>query len=136
MNVAVPTFRFLEHVGEVELELEARDEAGIFAAALDAFSTLVHSDAGGMPSTHEVRLTAADAPLLLVAWLEELIYLVDVERLVPERTEALDVSGGRLRAAVIGHRDDPRQLVKAVTLNNLELSPVSGGWRGRVVLDV
>jgi len=129
-------YHFVEHVGEVELELEAPSEAGIFDAALAAFAELAAADGSGEPAAHEVELAAPDRALLLVDWLNELIYLAEVERFVPEHVASIQIAGGRLHATVAGHRDQPRHLVKGVALNNLELVEERGGWHGRVVLDV
>jgi SHS2 domain-containing protein len=128
--------RFVEHVGEVEIELDATTEAGIFEAALAAFAELVATGKEGEPARNEIELTAADRALLLVDWLSELLFLAEVEGFVPERVAALKLEDHRLHAAVIGHRGRPRQLVKAVTLNSLELEQHEGTWHGRVVLDV
>lgn len=129
-------YRFAEHRGEVELELEAADEAGIFAAALAAFAELLADGGERSPARHDVTLTGEDRALLLANALNELVYLAEVEQFVPERFERFELSEGRLRATVAGHRDRPRQLVKAVTLNRLELRQEGGVWHGRVVLDV
>jgi SHS2 domain-containing protein len=128
--------RFVEHGGEVELELEATSEAGIFEAALDAFRELVSTGEGGEPASHEIELTADDHALLLVDWLSELVFLADVEQFVPDGLAAFELAGNRLRAAVTGRHDDPRQLVKAATLNSLDLHQEGTTWYGRVVLDV
>lgn len=134
------THRFVEHVGEVELELEAASEAGVFEAALTAFADLVATgeEASGAeePARHEIELEAGDRALLLVDWLSELVFLAEVKRFVPERTSALELVDSRLRATVEGHRGRPRHLVKAVTLNKLRLEQEGGRWNGRLVLDV
>lgn len=130
------THRFIEHVGEVELELEAASEPGIFEAALGAFADLVKTGEEGEPVSHEVELAAGDDALLLVDWLNELVFLAEVEQFVPECLAAFALADNRLRATVEGHRDQPRHLVKAVTLNKLALGQEGGIWHGRVVLDV
>jgi SHS2 domain-containing protein len=129
-------YRFVEHASEVELDLEAPTEAGIFEAALAAFAELVGADAGGDPARHELELAAGDRALLLADWLSELVYLAEVAEFVPSRLASFELDGERLRATVEGSRGRPRPLVKAVTLSNLELAEREGGWHGRVVLDV
>jgi SHS2 domain-containing protein len=129
-------YRFVDHVGEVEVELEAASESEVFEAALGAFADLVGVEAGGEPASHEVELAASDRALLLVDWLSELIFLAEVARFVPERIAAFELVDGRLRATLAGHRGQPRHLVKAVTLNRLALAQEGGVWHGRVVLDV
>jgi SHS2 domain-containing protein len=130
------THRFVEHVGEVELELEAPTAAGIFEAALAAFADLVGMDSEGEPASHAVELAAHDRALLLIDWLSELIFLAEVTAFVPERVASLELDDNHLRATVEGHHDRPRHLVKAVTLNKLALEERGGVWHGRVVLDV
>jgi len=128
--------RFVEHTGEVELELEATSEAGIFEAALVAFAELVAVHSRGEPASHDVELAASDRALLLVDWMSELIFLAEVAGFVPERLTSLELADSGLQATIEGHRDHPRHLVKAVTLNKLELGQERGLWHGRVVLDV
>jgi SHS2 domain-containing protein len=128
--------RLVEHIGEVELELEAASEAGIFESALVAFADLVAAGEEGKPARHEIHVAATDHPLLLVEWLTELVFLAEVENFVPEQVLAFELTDTSLRATVAGRRDRPRHFVKAVTLNCLELEQKGGTWHGRVVLDV
>lgn len=86
--------------------------------------------------TREIELEADDRAMPLVEWLNELVYLSEVEQFVPERITALKLREGKLRATVKGHRGKPRHLVKAVTLHRLELGQNNHGWHARVVLDV
>jgi SHS2 domain-containing protein len=132
----VTTYRFAEHGGEVELELEAGTEEGIFLAALEAFAELVSTGEERAAVQREISLRGGDHALLLVDWLSEFVFLAEVEQFVPERLAAFELAGDHLRATVFGRRDHPRQLVKAVTLNNLELAQDGAVWHGRVVLDV
>ena len=129
-------YRFVEHVGEVELELEASTERGIFEAALAAFAELAAGSDEAEPARHEIALAAADHALLLVDWLGELVFLAEVDGFLPERAARLELAGDALRATVEGRRGHPRHLVKAVTLSRLELRQDDGVWHGRVVLDV
>ena len=128
-------YQWVEHAAELELRIEAPTEQAVFADALAAFAELV--DGGGDPDRHELELEADDPASLLVEWLNELVYLADVEQFVPERLAELELDGGRLRATVEGRRGEPRPLVKAVTLHGLAFQPDGeAGWRARVVLDV
>jgi len=129
-------YRFVEHGGEVEIELDAEAEPGVFGAALAAFAELVELDGEGESARHEITLSAEDHALLLVDWLSELVFLAETEDFVPERLVRVELTGDTLRAQVAGRRGRVRPLVKAVTLNELELRREGGVWRGRVVLDV
>jgi SHS2 domain-containing protein len=129
-------YRWVDHTSELELEIQAPSEEAVFAEAIAALAELV-GDGGGPPMAREVEVAADDHALLLVEWLTELVYLSELEELVPERIASMELTEGRLRATVEGHRARPRHLVKAVTLHRLELSgDDEAGWRARVVLDV
>jgi SHS2 domain-containing protein len=129
-------FRWVDHTSELELEIEAPSEEAVFSEALVALAELT-GDSRGPPVTRKVEVAADDRALLLVEWLSELVYLSELEELVPERIASLELTEGRLRATVQGNRGRPRHLVKAVTLHRLELTGDDDtGWRARVVLDV
>jgi SHS2 domain-containing protein len=129
-------FRWVDHTAELELEIEAPSEEGVFEEALAALAELT-GDASGPPVSREIEVEAEDHALMLVEWLSELVYLSETERFVPERIASLELADGKLRATVEGHRGQPRHLIKAVTLHRLELlRDAKVGWRARVVLDV
>ncbi len=129
-------YRWVDHTSEVELEVEAASEREVFEEALRALGELLAEEPRGAVRRRVVDVAAADLPTLLADWLGELVFLAEVEGFVPERASELRLADGRLRATVAGRRARPRHLVKAVTLNDLELAPREGGWHGRVVLDV
>jgi len=126
--------RFVDHTSELELELEAESAEGVLSEALEAFGELAGSGTGEVVE-RDVELEASDLPALLATWLDELLYLADSERLLPESAE-LTVSGTRLSGRVRLRKGEARPLVKAVTLHRLRFRPENGVWRGRVVLDV
>ena len=128
------TYTWIEHTAELELELEADDERGIFAAAVDAFAELLASEDEGPEVTRELRLEAGERAGLLVELLEEIVYLTDTASFVPE--QLVDIDTERRRAVVRGRTGDPPPLVKAVTYHGLEFRRESGRWQARVVLDV
>jgi len=129
-------YRFVEHTGEVELELEAPTEEGIFEAAVEAYAELAADAGGGGRMRRELAVEACDRALLLVEVLNELVYLAETVGFVPERLARVELGENGLRAAVLGRLGEPRHLVKAVTLNQLEFGQEGGAWHGRVVLDV
>jgi SHS2 domain-containing protein len=128
------TYGWGEHVGELELWVEAPDEAAVFVDALRAIGELLGAE--GDPEAFEVVADGADRAVLLAAWLEELCFLAETEGLVPEAVEELELEPGRISARVAGRRGSPPHLVKAVTYHRLAFEPANGGWRAVAVLDV
>lgn len=128
------TRRWLDHTSEVELELRAGSEAELFAEAAAALGELLGAG-HGEPVEREVRVAAHDRGALLVTWLEELVFLAEMEGLVPEGATAR-VGPGSVEGIVRGRCAVPRPLVKAVTYHRLEVGQDDAGWHARVVLDV
>jgi SHS2 domain-containing protein len=127
-------YRFADHTAELEVELEAESAEGVLVEALRAFAELA-GEADGEVVEHPVDIAASDLPALLAAWFDELLFLADAERLIPEGAE-VSISGSRATGVVRARRGEPRPLVKAVTLHRLRFRPEDGVWRARVVLDV
>ena len=141
-------YRWVEHTGELELEVEADVEEAIYAEALEAMAELLGDEPDTESATGRdapascvclVRDFAVEAPdrsRLLAEFLGELAFLAESERFMPTGLERLDVETGRLQATVRGRTGDPPHLVKAVTYHGLSFEDVDGGWRATVVLDV
>ena len=133
-------YEWRSHTAEIELHVEAETAGDVFAEAVEAFGRLVELEDGGEPAAEEVVVEARDAAGLLVAWLEELIFLADTRSFVPDRVAELELrdseSLSRLRARVEGRIAALDPLVKAATYHALELAHECGRWRARVVLDV
>jgi SHS2 domain-containing protein len=128
-------YEWAEHVGELELRVEAAGEGGVFAEALRALGELL-GDAEGERRVVDVSVEAADRAGLLAAWLEELVYLAEIEGFVPAAADEIVLGPASLRARVAGRRGSPPHLVKAVTYHRLAFEPGGAGWRAVVVLDV
>jgi SHS2 domain-containing protein len=133
-----PTHNWIEHTAELQLELHAASEAGIFTEAVRALRELLDDDipVDGARAQRSVEAEATDRGALLAEWLAELVFLAETDGLVPDDVRNLVVGEDSVTAVVHGRLGAPRHLVKAVTYHDLELRRDRDGWRGNVVLDV
>jgi SHS2 domain-containing protein len=129
-------YRWVEHTGELELELRAATEAGVFEEALAAMGELMSDDEKGEPAEASVSLEAADRAALLADWVGELAFLAESRGLVPTGLASLDLADGALSARVLARHGAPPNLVKGVTYHRLEFGREGAGWLARLVLDV
>jgi SHS2 domain-containing protein len=88
-----------------------------------------------------VIVEAGDREALLVAWLNELLYLHEAENFVAADFSIANLSDTVLEGEVWGERVDrtrhpPLGQVKAVTYYLLQVQSTAGGWQGQVVVDV
>ena len=131
-------YRWGEHVGELELRLDAPDEHGVFAAGTAALGELLGGDeprdAG---EWFDVAAEGADPAGRLAAWLEELVFLAEHDGVVPVAVAGLRVDASSVRGRVGGYRADPPNLVLAVTYHGWAFArAAAGGYEATVVLDV
>jgi SHS2 domain-containing protein len=131
-------FRWAEHTGELELEIEAASEHGVYEDAVRAMGELLGGDRlpRGQAATRRVTVAARDRPRLLVELLAELAFLAERDGFVPDALEGLKAGPTELDANVRGRLGDPAGQVKAATYHRLRFEHEDGGWRARAVLDV
>ena len=131
------SYRWVEHTAELEMEIEAPTEEGVFVDALLALVELLGDDSRGDPlSAREIALGGRERAVLLVEWLDELVYMAETEDLVPEDVVRIELSDDGLAATVRCRRGSPRHLIKAATYHRLAFEPSGHGFRATVVLDV
>ena len=91
--------RWVEHTAELELEIAASSEAEVFAEALAALAELVDGK-NGPPVTREIELEAEDRAMLLVEWLDELVYRSEPAKRVYDMLAIDAISEQELRARI------------------------------------
>lgn len=137
------SYRWLEHTSELELQIDAATEEEVFELALAALREIVTGgearelDCGRRDEiARELVVAGGDRAALLAAFLEELVYLLETEDLVPSRVERLRLTGDRLSARVKGCKGRPAHLVKGVTYHRLTFESSGDRFLATVVLDV
>ncbi|MGD2058279.1 MAG: archease, partial [Anaerolineales bacterium] len=77
----LPPFEELEHTADWSLRVHARTIDELFVhAAMGMFSLLDPEFRPQGSETRSLQITAADFETLMVSWLEELLYQLEVER--------------------------------------------------------
>ena len=129
-------YRWVDHTSEVELEIEAADEREVLEDAMRALAELLGFEGSG-DEVRSVTVKGADRPALLAAWLEELVFVAEVEGFVATRVVELEfLTGHGLNATLAGVVDEPPPLVKAVTYHRLAFERSGSRYVARVVFDV
>jgi len=119
-----------------------RDLTEVFLnTARGLWSLMVEPGAARAERMLPVKVEAGDRDTLLVAWLNELLYLHEVEEFVAAEFAITHLSDTALEAEVWGERVDRARHplvghVKAATYHLLRVQPVQGGWQAQVVVDV
>ncbi len=144
---AAADFEFVEDVTS-DLSFVARGETlpAVFSAAAAALldATMEEPETLGEAERRQLELVEPDLELLLLRFLNELVYLRDAEALLlrPRALRVEEAPGSAwLTAELAGERIDPTRHrlaadVKAATAHGLALARAEGGYRATVTLDV
>jgi SHS2 domain-containing protein len=130
----------LEHTADVGIRARGSTLEEAFAAAAEGLAELMGAWFPGEGRERSVQLQAADRPALLVAWMDELLYLHESEDVVFGGFDVSGVTDRRLRATVLVVPRGSRELedigIKAATYHRLRVEADDDGWLAQVYLDV
>ena len=139
---ARPPFELIEHPADVGIRVYGRDLAELFAhAALGLCSLITATETVLERETRSVEVAAPDRESLLVAWLSEVLWLIETEDLLFARFTIESLSDTMLQALAHGEAADPqrhpyRGVIKAVTYHQLALRQRASTWSTNIIFDV
>jgi SHS2 domain-containing protein len=137
----MPRFEVIDHTADVGIVAYGSDMREAFSnAAHGMFSLIANTEGVQTDTARNVEIEAPDLEALLVAWLNELLYLFDVDRIIFSDFEIHELDETNLRATARGEKVDASRHhlgtgVKAATYHSLEIAK-GDGIRIQVILDV
>jgi len=135
-------FEIIDHTADIGIIAYGTDIKQIFAnAALGLFSLMAKLDDIKEDAQRDLVLSAEDEEVLLVEWLNELIYIFDVEHIVFKRFEIDKLSGNQIKARCFGQKIKPGQHklkreIKAATYHMLRISKTNSNYEVQVIFDI
>jgi SHS2 domain-containing protein len=135
-------FEILDHTADIGLLVYGEDLKSLFQNAGEAFFRII-TDLEKVRLRTERKIEIAEESLerLMVDWLNELLYLHDVENLLFKRFQVETVGEQGLKASVRGEFFQEgvhviKTGVKAVTYHQIEVRQGKEGWRARIIFDL
>ena len=135
-------FEIIEHTADIGIVAYGADIKQVFAnAALGLFNLMADLDNLKEGVKREIELSAEDVEILLVEWLNELIYISEVEHVIFKRFEIVELSNTRLKATCFGEKIKAGQHrlkreIKAATYHMLKLNKENGRYQVRIIFDI
>ena len=135
-------FRLLEHTADIGIEAWGVSREQVFIQAAKGLKQLL---LGNSPVNHSQRyvvaLDAEDSAELLVSWLNEIIYALEIRDLAPAAFRITALDQERLQAEIYGEqlditRHEIERQVKAATYHQLLMEEAATGWHARIYLDL
>jgi len=135
------TFELLEHTADTGVAVRSESLAGFFLAAAEGLRSVLTTARCSDGLSFDIELTRYDVEELLVAWLQEILYLFETKHFLPATFTIRDVSSCHLTATLNGTLFDPARHVleheiKAVTYHRLRVACVNGIWQADIYLDL
>ncbi|HEY9420890.1 MAG TPA: archease [Thermoanaerobaculia bacterium] len=131
--------RWVDHTSEVQLEVGGESPAALAAEAGRALGLMLLRGAAPEPSgpSRTLEVSSADQEALLVDWLNEIVFLAEVDLWVAIDFDILESSPTHLKASARGVPvEEPPALVKAATFHGLRVEEGDGGFQAEVIFDV
>lgn len=146
--LAEKRYTLIEHTADLAFMAYGKDLGELFEnaayALFDVFTDLSRVEVQ-VEKPVNIRVKTGDAETdtvqLLVKWLNELLYLNEVEDLLFKRFKVEGVGAGELRALAYGEKYSPDRHViltplKAVTYHRIEVAKEADRWHARVIVDL
>ena len=135
-------FEILDHTADIGVIVYGENLGALFENAGEAFFHLI-TDLRKVKGRIEKRIDIRGESLdrLMVDWLNELLYLHDVEGLLFKGFRVESVGKNGLKATAKGEPFQEgvhviKTEVKAVTYHQIEVRQEKGGWRAQVIFDL
>jgi SHS2 domain-containing protein len=135
------TFETFEHEADIGIRGFGRTLEEAFGnAAIALYSVIIKIDAVIPSEKRTVAVTAPDREFLFIEWLNKLLSISDVERMVFSKFE-VELSGMSLTGTAWGEpldrvRHEPHVEVKGATYHMLKVGKQGTGYVAQCVVDV
>ena len=134
-------FEIIDHTADVAIAAYGADLKKAFAnAALGMFSIITDLDIVNEKVIRDVEVTSEDMKDLLVSWLNELLFVCEVDKILFKRFDISELSDTRMLAKCYGEkinlkRHKIKAEIKAATYHMLKIEE-GNGVRVQVLFDI
>ncbi|MBC8275068.1 MAG: archease [Chloroflexi bacterium] len=142
VRIVDKSFEVVDHTADIGIVAYGADIKQVFAnAALGLFNLMADLDDFEEGLQRELELSAEDVEVLLIEWLNELIYIFDVEHIIFKRFEIEELTSTQVKARCFGEKIKPGQHklkreIKAATYHMLRISKEDGSYKVQVIFDI
>lgn len=130
-------FERVEHTADLAIVVRGADLPALFANAARALFAMMTEPPAAMDRVREISLESIDTDGLLVDWLNELIYLHEVEEETYAEFRVTSFTPTSLTAQAIGGATLRKlKTIKAATYHDLTITETDQGTEAHLVFDV
>lgn len=141
MTTPLP-YEVFEHTADIGLHAYGATLAELFVHAAQGMESLMVAPEQIRPQVQrEIEVEGHDEISLLIAWLNELIFLFDTDYLLFRDFSIDAISTTHVKARAIGEpydaqRHDLSSAIKAVTWHEASIEQSDNGYKARIIFDI
>ena len=139
-------FEILEHTADIGIMAYGKTKREVFINSAKGMFEIIAGNNNGIANNNfscKVILKAEDLENLLVAWLNELLYIGETRLVILNKFHIKELSNFQIKAEVEGIKINPPSVkiekeIKAVTYHCLEIKKdeEKGFWSAQVIFDI
>ena len=135
-------FEIIDHTADIAIAAYGADMKKAFAnAALGMFSIITDVDKVNEEIKRDVEVTADGLKDLLVSWLNEMLFIFEVENVLFKRFDISELNEAKIVAKCYGEKIDTRRHtikieIKAATYHMTQIEDKPDGVRIQVLFDI
>lgn len=135
-------YEVFEHTADIGLHAFGATLPELFVHASQGMESLMVAPEQVRPATSRaISVEGHDPVSLLIAWLNELIFLFDTEYLLFRDFEIESITPTRVSGRASGERYDAQRhdlssAIKAVTYHEAAIDATEHGYRARIIFDI
>ncbi len=129
----------IDHPSDIGIEAFGKDKKELFENAAFGMMDVMfgNPDEKNLNQHFNVKVSAEDIESLMIAWLSELLYIIDSKKVSLWVLEITKLTDKELEAKVLGGKIiKTRLFIKAATYNQLEIKKEKDNWKARIIFDV
>lgn len=130
-------YHFIDHTADIGIRIVSDDVKSLFEDAALALVDIMGAGSAQGGKSERITVEGLDQVDVLVRWLQEILYRIEVEDLRISHLEILELNPNGLTAIVAG-TNSPTELleeIKAVTYHNLEIREVDNHVETTIIFD-
>jgi SHS2 domain-containing protein len=138
-------FEIIDHTADIGIVAYGKTKREVFINAAKGMFEIIAGENRDLKENFydKIKLEAKSLEDLLIAWLNELLYISEVKLVILNKFKIKELSDGQIKAEVGGTKINHLSIrikreVKAVTYHRLEIKKdeESGLWRAQVIFDI
>jgi len=138
-------FEILEHTADIGIAAYGKNKKEVFINAAKGMFEIIAGENRNIKEDFydKIKLEAESLEDLLIAWLNELLYISETKLAILSKFKIKELSDYQIKAEVGGTKINPPSIkiekeIKAVTYHRLEIKKdgESGLWRAQVIFDI